>query len=410
MKQIYTVIMKPRIVLMLLLVLQPVAMPPNAIASDTPKETNAIERCNNLNIEDCLSTLGPWPNYVANGSSNSCGSTDSDSSEGESEDNNNTATSGLKEFVDKYGQSAFNIGKQFGIPYEAILSQAILESGYGKSSLTVKGYNFFGIKAGSSWNGRVITLRTREQRADGSEYFVIAEFRAYDNAEDGFKGYGEFITKNPRYKSALNYPGDPFKYIEEIRKAGYATALDYVTLNHKLIRQIQAYIKETGAFPPSSEVTHDVSPPTVGTDPESSMECGDEADSPIQNDPTGAKEIAKGIVNTKSYQNPNAEFACLDKLWTRESNWTVNAINDAEGNNDLNKNKRLDLDKGEEISETEHDAYGIPQSLPGGKMASKGADWRTNPSTQIAWGMEYIEGRYGTPCGAWSHSEQKGWY
>ena len=55
-------------------------------------------------------------------------------------------------------------------------------------------------------------------------------------------------------------------------------------------------------------------------------------------------------------------------------------------------------------------AYGIPQALPGSKMASSGADWRTNPVTQINWGIGYIKGRYGTPCSAWAHSNAVGWY
>ncbi len=93
------------------------------------------------------------------------------------------------------------------------------------------------------------------------------------------------------------------------------------------------------------------------------------------------------------------EWTCLLNLWTKESNWAERAINDAEGNNDLNGNRRLE--DNETLSETEKDAYGIPQSLPGGKMASKGTDWRTNPATQIAWGLEYIKGRYTTPCKAW---------
>ena len=55
-------------------------------------------------------------------------------------------------------------------------------------------------------------------------------------------------------------------------------------------------------------------------------------------------------------------------------------------------------------------AYGIPQSLPASKMASAGADWQTNPATQIAWGLGYIQGRYGSPCGAWAHSQAHNWY
>ena len=80
------------------------------------------------------------------------------------------------------------------------------------------------------------------------------------------------------------------------------------------------------------------------------------------------------------------EFSCLESLWDRESGWNETAYNSGSG------------------------AYGIPQSLPGDKMASHGGDWQTNPATQIAWGLDYIAGRYGSPCGAWSHSESNGWY
>lgn len=80
------------------------------------------------------------------------------------------------------------------------------------------------------------------------------------------------------------------------------------------------------------------------------------------------------------------QFQCLDSLWTRESNWDYTAENPSSG------------------------AYGIPQSLPGDKMATAGDDWRTNPATQISWGLGYIDDRYGTPCAAWGHSESHNWY
>jgi peptidoglycan DL-endopeptidase CwlO len=80
------------------------------------------------------------------------------------------------------------------------------------------------------------------------------------------------------------------------------------------------------------------------------------------------------------------QFRCLDLLWTRESGWRANAYNASSG------------------------AYGIPQSLPGSKMASAGADWRTNAATQIDWGLSYISARYGSPCEAWAHSEAYNWY
>ncbi|MDO5495446.1 MAG: G5 domain-containing protein [bacterium] len=80
------------------------------------------------------------------------------------------------------------------------------------------------------------------------------------------------------------------------------------------------------------------------------------------------------------------QWSCLYNLWQKESNWNPNARNPSSG------------------------AHGIPQSLPGSKMASHGADWATNPATQIAWGLDYIAGRYGSPCGAWSHSVARNWY
>ena len=80
------------------------------------------------------------------------------------------------------------------------------------------------------------------------------------------------------------------------------------------------------------------------------------------------------------------QWGCLYNLWSRESGWRTNAGNPSSG------------------------AYGIPQSLPASKMASHGADYLTNPATQISWGLSYIKGRYSTPCGAWSHFQTKNWY
>jgi hypothetical protein len=79
------------------------------------------------------------------------------------------------------------------------------------------------------------------------------------------------------------------------------------------------------------------------------------------------------------------QFVCLDRLWTAESGWSTSAHN-ASG------------------------AHGIPQAKPGGRMSSAGPDWATNPRTQIAWGLSYIAGRYGTPCVAYSSFQNKNWY
>jgi len=100
--------------------------------------------------------------------------------------------------------------------------------------------------------------------------------------------------------------------------------------------------------------------------------------------PGTAQAIALQMVKARGWGD--SEFACLVSLWNKESGWRVNAYNAGSG------------------------AYGIPQALPGSKMGSVGADWETNPATQITWGLNYIQGRYGTPCGAWGHSQSSGWY
>ncbi|MBG6107066.1 transglycosylase SLT domain-containing protein [Frigoribacterium sp. CG_9.8] len=100
-------------------------------------------------------------------------------------------------------------------------------------------------------------------------------------------------------------------------------------------------------------------------------------------DPGSAQAIGHDMVLARGWGED--QFACLVALFNRESGWNVYAANPS-------------------------GAYGIPQALPGSKMATAGADWATNPATQISWGLGYIEARYGTPCGAWGHSQSAGWY
>ena len=111
---------------------------------------------------------------------------------------------------------------------------------------------------------------------------------------------------------------------------------------------------------------------------------GDRAPSAVLTTRCTAQAIAYDMVMARGWGV--GEFDCLVSLWNRESHWNVYAHNASSG------------------------AYGIPQALPGSKMGSAGADWATNPATQITWGLGYIQGRYGTPCGAWVASETKGWY
>ncbi|MGW0804236.1 aggregation-promoting factor C-terminal-like domain-containing protein [Nonomuraea sp. NPDC002799] len=100
--------------------------------------------------------------------------------------------------------------------------------------------------------------------------------------------------------------------------------------------------------------------------------------------PGSNKATAKTMLGAQGWGDD--QWGCLERLWQKESGWNERAMNRYSG------------------------AYGIPQSLPGSKMASAGSDWQTNAATQIKWGLGYIKGRYGTPCGAWGHSQSVGWY
>jgi hypothetical protein len=94
------------------------------------------------------------------------------------------------------------------------------------------------------------------------------------------------------------------------------------------------------------------------------------------------RAIARAMLADRGW---SSQWGCLDSLWSRESGWRVYASNPS-------------------------GAYGIPQALPGSKMASAGSDWRTNPATQIRWGLGYIASSYGGPCAAWHHSQSHNWY
>lgn len=112
--------------------------------------------------------------------------------------------------------------------------------------------------------------------------------------------------------------------------------------------------------------------PPIGPIPESCKEY------------TGNKAIGCTLLLEWGYELK--EMPCLEKLWDHESGWNERARNSSSG------------------------AYGIPQALPGDKMAKYGDDWQTNPVPQIKWGLDYIKGRYDTPCGAWTFFNNNGWY
>ena len=109
------------------------------------------------------------------------------------------------------------------------------------------------------------------------------------------------------------------------------------------------------------------------------------AQQPAASAPSGSpQQIAEQMLSQFGWSS--SQFSCLQPLWALESGWNIYASNPSSG------------------------AYGIPQALPGSKMASAGPDWQSNAATQIRWGLTYIQGRYGSPCGAWAHEEADNWY
>lgn len=95
---------------------------------------------------------------------------------------------------------------------------------------------------------------------------------------------------------------------------------------------------------------------------------------------TGVQGTARAMIGN------GAQFQCFSNIVSHESGWNPSATNASSG------------------------AYGLVQALPGSKMASAGADWKTNPTTQIKWGMDYMNSRYGSPCAAWTFWQANHWY
>ncbi|MDR1033340.1 MAG: G5 domain-containing protein [Bifidobacteriaceae bacterium] len=114
------------------------------------------------------------------------------------------------------------------------------------------------------------------------------------------------------------------------------------------------------------------------------ISVGNYDENAVNIDPNSAKGIAKSMI--AEYGWGDGQFQALDMLWTRESGWSTSAHNPTTG------------------------AHGIPQALPGSKMASAGPNWQSNATTQIRWGLGYIKGRYGSPAAAWAFFSSNGYY
>ncbi len=139
---------------------------------------------------------------------------------------------GPTDFIERMRPHAEAAADRLGVPAEALLAQAALESGWGKASMPARNgsqsHNLFGIKADGRWNGERASVRTLEYQ-QGVAVRTRADFRAYDSYADSFQDYVDFIHGNPRYRQALQVVDDPQAYFRALQDAGYATDPDYAS-------------------------------------------------------------------------------------------------------------------------------------------------------------------------------------
>jgi hypothetical protein len=178
-----------------------------------------------------------------------------------------------------------------------------------------------------------------------------------------------------------------FESIDNLGHSGSVTALEQERLAiiamDAASRTLTVATRPAKANPTSVLAAESAASSTGGTNQAGGGTTVDTPAAPA--DPSGAEAIGKAMLASFGF-NETTQWGCLYALWTRESGWNVYAENPASG------------------------AYGIPQAFPGSKMESAGADWQTDPATQIKWGLGYIAAMYGTPCGAWANEEAVGSY
>ncbi|WP_025618014.1 lytic transglycosylase domain-containing protein [Salinispora cortesiana] len=204
---------------------------------------------------------------------------------------------------------------------------------------------------------------------------VVSGFQLGDNRDQGQRlpdtaGVEQVALQAPQVHPAKEQATE---YREKLRDAAVAEAAaerkrreEAAAASRKTVREAAAELAKARAKAKAAEKPYD------GPVPDSCAEF------------TGNRQIGCAEMLNAGFEID--QFPCLDKLFTKESGWNHKARNPSTG------------------------AYGIPQALPGSKMASKGDDWETNPKTQILWGLGYIEGRYKTPCKAWAYMQNVGWY
>lgn len=175
----------------------------------------------------------------------------------------------------------------------------------------------------------------------------------------------------------------PFAVIEQPNFSALAGARTVIQAGAPGVELVTYTVTEMGGVEVSREASLSV---TVTAPVDEIVSVGQLTIPPATDVEKGSNRDTGKQLAEQLYGWTGDQWACLDALWARESGWSHTSANRSTG------------------------AYGIPQALPGSKMAVFGADWATNPSTQIQWGLSYINGRYGSPCGAWGAFQNKGWY
>ncbi len=196
-------------------------------------------------------------------------------------------------------------------------------------------------------------------------------------ASTGFVGGGPVYAEDASSGTA---GADPLPITQIHRLAG-ERRLTLVALEHQAARARLARIREAKARASRAEARAAARARAAVR----ARAARTQSRAPRAEVPSGdPRSIARALMGRYGFSAE--QFGCLDALWVKESGWNHRATNPSSG------------------------AYGIPQSLPATKMASAGSDWRTNPTTQIRWGLNYIKERYGSPCSAWAHSQRTNWY
>ena len=148
-----------------------------------------------------------------------------------------------QQFAASLREPAERAAARLGTTPEILIAQAALETGWGRHVMGAgpgqTSNNLFGVKASRGWDGQSVTHRTVEVLG-GKPVQVNADFRAYDNVQQAFDDYVDFITRNPRYQQALDKAADPRAYIQELQRAGYATDPNYARKILKIHDQVAA--------------------------------------------------------------------------------------------------------------------------------------------------------------------------